>query len=116
MSLNSVNEKLIYLDVIIQWFKPVMISLLGSASGLIFGQTSVQRHLAVKYILFALITSAPSYYIALHCFSDDEWIAGSACFIVSTFGFWVFRFTLSVVKMPRAELTDLLIKLFTRKK
>ena len=109
------NEKLIYLDVIIQWFKPVMISLLGSASGLIFGQTSVERSLAVKYILFAFITSAPSYYITLHYFNDD-WIAGSSCFIVSTFGFWVYRFVLAFVKMPKQEIIDILIKLFTRKK
>ena len=109
------NEKLIYLDVIVQWFKPVMISLLGSASGLIFGNASVEKHIAVKYILFALITSAPSYYIALHYF-DDVWLAGSACFIVSAFGFWLFRFILSIVKMPKSELIDLLIKLFARKK
>jgi hypothetical protein len=110
-----VNEKLVYLDVIIQWFKPVMISLLGSASGLIFGNASVQRNVAVKYILFALITSAPSYYISLECFKD-EWIAGSICFVFSAFGFWLFRFVLAVIKMPKTELLDLIVKLFSRKK
>ena len=115
MSLRNVNEKLIYLDVMIQWFKPIMISLLGSASGLIFGQTSVQRSLAIKYILFALITSAPSYYIALS-YTSNTWIASSICFTVSTFGFWVFRFLLAVVKMPKSELLDIIVKLFARKK
>ncbi len=109
------NEKLIYLDVIIQWFKPVLISLLGSASGLIFGNASVQRSIAVKYIIFALITSAPSYYISLHYFKDD-WIAGSICFVFSAFGFWLFRFALAVIKMPKAELLELIVKLFARKK
>lgn len=116
MSLKNVNEKLLHLDVIIQWFKPVMISLLGSASGLIFGNASVERNIAVKYILFALITSAPSYYIALHCFDDDTWIAGSICFVFSAFGFWLFRFILAVIKMPKAELLELIVKLFSRKK
>ena len=101
--------------MIIQWFKPVMISLLGSASGLIFGNASVERSIAIKYILFALITSAPSYYISLHCF-NDAWIAGSICFVFSAFGFWLFRFVLGVVKMPKAELLDLIVKLFSRKK
>ena len=110
------NEKLVYLDVIIQWFKPVMISLLGSASGLIFGNASVERSIAVKYIIFAIITSAPSYYIALHCFNDDAWIAGSICFTVAAFGFWLFRFVLGVIKMPKYELIDLIVKLFSRKK
>ena len=109
------NEKLLYIDVIIQWFKPVMISLLGSASGLVFGNASVQRGVAVKYIVFALITSAPSYYISLHYFKD-AWIAGSICFVFSAFGFWLFRFALGVVKMPKAELLDLIVKLFSRKK
>ncbi len=109
------NEKLIYLDVIIQWFKPVLISLLGSASGLIFGNASVQRSIAIKYIIFALITSAPSYYISLHAFKD-VWIAGSICFVFSAFGFWLFRFALAVIKMPKTELLDLIVKLFARKK
>ena len=110
------NSKIVYLDVIIQWFKPVMISLLGSASGLIFGNASVERSIAIKYILFALITSAPSYYISLHCFNDDAWIAGSICFTVSAFGFWLFRFALGVIKMPKSELIELIVKLFLRKK
>lgn len=110
------NEKLLYLDVIIQWFKPVLISLLGSASGLIFGNASVERNIAVKYLLFAVITSAPSYYISMQCFNNDTWIAGSICFTVSAFGFWVFRFVLGVVKMPKSELIELIIKLFSRKK
>ena len=109
------NSKIVYLDVIVQWFKPVMISLLGSASGLIFGQTSVERSIAIKYILFSLITSAPSYYITLHC-TDDNWIAGSTCFVVAAFGFWLFRFTLSVFKMNRQDILDLIVKLFSRKK
>ena len=109
------NEKLIYIDVIIQWFKPVLISLLGSASGLIFGNASVQRSIAIKYIIFALITSAPSYYISLHAFKD-AWVAGSICFVFSAFGFWLFRFALAVIKMPKAELLDLIVKLFARKK
>lgn len=109
------NEKLIYLDVMVQWFKPVMISLLGSASGLIFGNASVEKHIAVKYILFALITSAPSYYIAFSYF-NDAWVAGSICFTFSAFGFWLFRFVLGVVKMPKSELIEIIIKLFSRKK
>ncbi len=109
------NEKFTYLDVIIQWFKPVMISLLGSASGLIFGNTSIQKKLAIQYIVFAFITSAPSYYIALHC-SKNHWIAGSICFTVSAFGFWIFRFAFELVRLPFPQKLDLVSKIITRKK
>lgn len=114
---REMNEKLLYLDVIIQWFKPIMISLLGSASGLIFGTSNkVPLKLAAKYIAFAVITSAPSYYIALQYFDNDTWIAGSICFIVSAFGFWLFRFIMATIKLPNKDLIAILTTLITRKK